>query len=177
MLRGLSWRVEERMEVALDRKQVDVPKGSRAMAAGLPHCLRRVQVYMLDLSFADLKSNGQHKRQTHPAGGRGNWPQPCRGALQTKGFPGHRWWLHVCPCLQQAEDPSWGQTGSFLWPEHSLPFGVEISITKILPPRPTHTDCWQARCFIDAHMLTGYFLVLRTRKSSGPFLLVSMLIL
>lgn len=74
-------------------------------------------------------------------------------------------------------DPSWGQTGSFLWPEHSLPFGVEISITRILPPRPTHTDCWQVCSFMDAHMLTGYFLVLRTRKSSGPFLLVSMLIL
>lgn len=72
MFRGLSRRVEERMGVALDRKQVDVPKGSRAMVAGLPHCLRRVQVYMLDLSFVDLKSNGQHKRQTHPAGGRGN---------------------------------------------------------------------------------------------------------
>ena len=60
------------MEVALDRKQVDVPKGSRAMAAGLPQSLRRARVHVLDLSFADLKSDGQHKRQTHPAGGRGN---------------------------------------------------------------------------------------------------------
>ena len=170
-LRGLSWRTQERVlvEVTLDRKLVDVLKGSRVMAAGLPQSLGSVHIH-IQVRFADWKSDGQHERQTHPAaaGQRGLLTTATPSCAPEKAFPGWRRWPQVHPSLQQAEGPLRVRlVPSSAW---ALSPDAEISIAKILPPRPTHTSCWPARCFLEAHRLTGYFLVLLTRKSSGPFL-------
>lgn len=54
------------MEVTSDRKLVDVLKGSRVMAVGLPQSLGSVHIH-IQVCFADWKSDGQHERQSHPA--------------------------------------------------------------------------------------------------------------
>ena len=157
------------MEVTSDRKLVDVLKGSRVMAVGLPQSLGSVHIH-IQVCFADWKSDGQHERQSHPAaaGQRGLLTTATPSCAPEKAFPGWRRWPQVRPSLQQAEGPPWVRlvpssglsTLSQCWNKHC----------QSLAPRPTPTSCWPARCFLDAHRLTGYFLVLLTRKSSGPFL-------
>ena len=170
-LRGLSWRVQERVlvEVTLDRKLVEILKGSRVMAAGLPQSLGSVHLHM-QVHFADWKSDGQLERQTSCSSKAECGTDHSHAIMRSR--KGVSWveevrprYVPLCNRLRVHAGLGW-----FLPLAWALSPSAEISIAKILPPRPIHMDCWPAHCFIDAHGLTGYFLVLQTRKSSGPFL-------